>query len=151
VNLGSHILLRRSNCAGSTAQADRACHKYVVKVSSAVPKTDLLLQGDRCGAIFVDLSFMKWLHQKLGDTGYLKLSKNLPGHDVGSHTTVGRDLKAVMKQFEYVKEDFDGHLGESQGYIRLPGDLNNLHNPAKGIEDGEVRITVLVPKVPSVW
>jgi hypothetical protein len=151
VNPGSHILLRRSNCARSTAQADRARHKYVVKVSGVVPKTDLLLPGDRCGAICVDLNFMRWLHQKLGDTNYLKLSQNLPKYDVGSHTIVGRDLKVVMDQFEHVKKAFKGRLGEDEGDIRLPGDLNNLHNPANGIEDGEVRITELVPKIPSAW
>jgi len=94
---------------------------------------------------------MKWLHQKLDDADYLKLAQNLPGHDVGSHTIVGRDLKAVMRQFEYLKKPFKGRLGRDEGDIRLPGDLNNLHNPANGIEDGEVRITELVPKVPSAW
>jgi hypothetical protein len=44
-----------------------------------------------------------------------------------------------MQEFENIKKAFNG--GSQISYIPLPPPLNDLHDPERSIEDGEIRIT----------
>jgi hypothetical protein len=97
--------------------------------------------GDRCGATFVDRNFRNWLEEKLGPNLYSKLAPNNPEHAIGSHIIVDGGLRSVMGQFETMKRAFDGSLKDEQRTIELPGALGDLHDPEKGIEEGELSVT----------
>jgi hypothetical protein len=66
---------------------------------------------------------------------------NNPEHGVGSHTIVDAGLDYVMKQFEEMKKAFNGSLPKRLQNIRLPVSFMDLHDPERGIEQGEVRPT----------
>lgn len=46
-----------------------------------------------------------------------------------------------MGQFETMKRAFDGSLKDEQRTIELPPALRDLHDPEKGIEEGELSVT----------
>jgi hypothetical protein len=48
-------------------------------------------------------------------------------------------MQKIMQQFETVKKAFNGSSQIS--YIQLPRPLNELHDPGRSIEHGEIRIT----------
>ena len=97
--------------------------------------------GDRCGATFIDRNFKKWLEEKLGPDLYSKLAPNNPEHAIGSHIIVDGGLQTVMEQFERMKRAFNGSLKDEERTIELPGELSDLDDPEKGIEDGELSVT----------
>lgn len=97
--------------------------------------------GDRCGATFVNRNFKSWLEEKLGPNLYSELAPNNPEHAIGSHIIVDGGLQNVMKQFETMKRAFDGSLKDEQRTIELPPALRDLHDPEKGIEEGELSVT----------
>jgi hypothetical protein len=47
----------------------------------------------------------------------------------------------VMKQFEDIKQGFQGVRGGPDKFITLPHPLHDHTDTANGIEDGEIRIT----------
>jgi hypothetical protein len=97
--------------------------------------------GDRCGATFIDRNFKKWLEEKLGPDLYSKLAPNSPEHAIGSHIVVDGGLQIVMESFESMRKAFDGSLEDERRTIQLPGELGDLHDPEKNIEDGELSVT----------
>lgn len=58
---------------------------------------------------------------------------------VGSHTTITAGMNALMNSFEAVKRQFTG--GTWLSSITLPSVLEIEDDSAKGISDGEIRIT----------
>src|SRR5437667_12510502 len=68
----------------------------------------LLKKGDKCGAIFIDREFRKWLAKKLGPTDFQKVGGRLPENDIGSHTIVEPEMRKIMKDFEGIKRSFAG-------------------------------------------
>ena len=108
------------------------------------------ITGDKCGATFVDKSFVQWLKDKLGPTKFKILVPITPEHDVGSHTIVHEDLEKVLAEFEIVKESFDGHVPDEHNQITLPFGLRQLEIQEQGIMDGKVLITESVYFCPYV-
>jgi hypothetical protein len=46
-----------------------------------------------------------------------------------------------MESFESMRKAFDGSLEDERRTIQLPGELSDLHDPEKNIEDGELSVT----------
>jgi hypothetical protein len=70
--------------------------------------------GAQCGAEFVDLAFLKWLHPRVPN---LDISPKDFG--TGGHMVLKRDRRFLLDRFERVKHGFDG---TKEGNITLPSD-----------------------------
>lgn len=46
-----------------------------------------------------------------------------------------------MKQFEAIKTSFNGIGDPRERIISLPRPLDEIHDPSRGIDEGEIRIT----------
>lgn len=97
--------------------------------------------GANCGATFIDRNFKKWLEVKLGTADYQILAEESPENDIGSHTMVNPKMQEIMKQFESIKKIFKAIGDPRERIIQLPRPLDELHDPSRGIDDGEIRIT----------
>jgi hypothetical protein len=61
--------------------------------------------------------------------------------DIGSHYTTGPGLQFLMQGFENIREQFIGPDDQTDAFLGLPEPLNRLHDPARSIDNGELRIT----------
>jgi hypothetical protein len=85
---------------------------------------------------------LKWLEARLGHDNFKKLEASRPENEVGSHTVIGENLQAVLARFEEIKQSFaTGALRDEGRLIRLPGELNNTHDPEQGIIDGDILLS----------
>jgi hypothetical protein len=99
-------------------------------------------KGDKCGASFVDRNFRRWLERKLGAVDFRSLVGDLPENEIGSHTVVEPRMQKLMRDFETIKQRFNGISDPEESYISsLPRPLNQTHDPNRGLYDGELRIT----------
>ena len=91
--------------------------------------------GDRCGSIFIDANFKKWLRELIGDEYYLQLD---PAADLNNMYGIECDaIRHIMSKFDVIKKDFSQNSPES--FIDLPEPLNNLKLPGK-VDFGQVTI-----------
>jgi len=94
--------------------------------------------GRKCGSIFIDKAFKKWLKEKLGEH-YRELD---PDHDgeIKSHAIEGPRMQALMKDFIAAKEAF-GSQEQTEIRIHLPQPLDTLNEPERGINYGVFTIS----------
>jgi hypothetical protein len=78
---------------------------------------------------------------KLGATDYQILAEESPENDIGSHTMVDPKMQVIMNQFEAIKKSFNGIGDPRERIISLPRPLDQIQDPSRGINDGEIRIT----------
>ncbi|OCK81694.1 actin-like ATPase domain-containing protein [Lepidopterella palustris CBS 459.81] len=97
--------------------------------------------GDKCGATMIDRNFRKWLEARLGTEDFEKISGKSPEHEVGSHTIVEPNMQRIMSAFDFIKLKFGLPGNSTEEFLPLPPPLNDLNDPSRGIEDGEIRIT----------
>jgi len=98
--------------------------------------------GDKCGATFIDRNFREWLRNKLGPINFRSLTGGFPELDIGSHYATGPPgLQFLMQAFENIREQFIGPDDQTDAFLGLPEPLNRLHDPARSIDNGELRIT----------
>lgn len=112
------------------------------KVKQLQPTLQLQQIGDptgkRCGSIFVNLEFRKWLRQLLGDKNYQKLDPYMEMSKITSHATEGPALRDLMKAFDAWKRGFTKNFGRDIP-IDLPAPLQDLDIPGK-VNHGEITI-----------
>jgi len=104
----------------------------------------LTVIGDKCGGSFVDTAFLSWLRAKLGPTNYGILAGGLAREDIGPHTVMNESLEDVLKQFQELKEAYDGTAQGATNTIQLRGELGNLSIPDENIMSGEITFTKCV-------
>lgn len=96
--------------------------------------------GAQCGGSFVDRAFFRWLELRLGTADFMKIagcrSEDLP------HTSLPKKVARMLQDF--ILEVKSGFSGSETSYLRLPPPLTETTDEAKGIADGEIKITVLV-------
>ncbi|KAF2188028.1 actin-like ATPase domain-containing protein [Zopfia rhizophila CBS 207.26] len=94
--------------------------------------------GKKCGSIFIDMEFKKWLRSLIGDKNYQKLDPNTEANKISSHATEGEAMRILMKRFDALKKQF--HSGSEDRHVDLPKPLHNLTIPGK-VNSGEITIT----------
>ncbi|KAF2473069.1 actin-like ATPase domain-containing protein [Lindgomyces ingoldianus] len=95
--------------------------------------------GRKCGSIFINLEFKKWLRELIGDKHYQKLDPHMEMSKITSHAVEGRALRELMKNFNAQKEVFTKNYGRSIS-MDLPAPLENLDIPGK-VNHGEITIS----------
>lgn len=81
--------------------------------------------GDKCGAIFINLAFKRWLKNLIGERNYQQLDQTLLIHKISSHDVEGEYMRELMKNFDIHKRKFkEGHRDIK---MDLPGPLENLN------------------------
>ncbi|KAH8706945.1 hypothetical protein GQ44DRAFT_777606 [Phaeosphaeriaceae sp. PMI808] len=119
------------------------CLSY--KVEQTKPSLELvevaIATGAQCGATFVDRGFINWLKRKLGKTNFDQLDGENPEDAIGSHTAFGPSMQFLMKQFVNRKHRYTGKVVPGENIIDLPSSLCALHDPEKGIDNGQIALS----------
>jgi hypothetical protein len=84
---------------------------------------------------------MTWLKRRLGTSDFKSLGEESPENAIGSHTVFGKEMQRIMTAFQGIKHQFEGLGYPEESWIALPQPLNQQHDPARSIIDGELRIT----------
>ena len=91
------------------------------------------------------MQFINWLKKKIGPVYYEKLDPKGFGKDMGPQTVIGPTLRLVMEDFEKLKRLYTGDASEHVDVITLPGELYDVDDRERGIQEGEIRLTEYVP------
>jgi hypothetical protein len=100
------------------------------------------LVGAKCGSIFIDMAFKKWLRDLIGEDKYQVLDRTPPTYKIYSHESEGEQMRKLMKTFLYQKQKFRNGIARDIS-MDLPEPYQNLNLEHKVI-DGEITITELV-------
>ncbi|KAI9773911.1 MAG: hypothetical protein M1840_006137 [Geoglossum simile] len=93
--------------------------------------------GDKCGSIFIDLAFKRWLRDLLGEKDYQKLDQGDLAHKISSHEIEGEEMRVLMHRFTLLKRRF--WKGQRDMKMDLPSPLDDLN--VDGVVGGEITIT----------
>lgn len=95
------------------------------------------MQGEKCGSIFINREFLKWLRQSLGEVNYRHLDPNLDIDKESFHASESPAMSSLMTQFDEKKQTFTRDSRDT--YIDLPEPLADL--TISGIVDqGQITI-----------
>jgi hypothetical protein len=97
----------------------------------------IFVQGDKCGLIYLDLAFKRWLRNQLGEQNYQILNPSYNGK-ISFHATEGEYMRHLMKRFDNHKRWFTKDSRDMKLILPLP--LNNLTLSDK-VTLGELTIT----------
>src|ERR1700753_1554460 len=97
--------------------------------------------GAKCGATFIDLEFIRWWSRKLGDEYFRMLSDDRPVESFSVHNVFGAGIRSVLEQFDKMKMTYDGNAQPNMSRITLPGDLYDVDDPDRGIDEGVITLT----------
>ncbi|KAF2658712.1 hypothetical protein K491DRAFT_755999 [Lophiostoma macrostomum CBS 122681] len=95
--------------------------------------------GRKCGSVFINLAFKKWLRMLIGEQNYRELDPELGETKISSHSAEGPAMRELMRDFNARKEIFHSHYGEDIR-IDLPAPKDNLTLPGK-VNAGQIRIS----------
>ncbi|KAF1828846.1 hypothetical protein BDW02DRAFT_200221 [Decorospora gaudefroyi] len=85
--------------------------------------------GSRCGSIFINHEFKKWLRAQIGDDEYRKLDPNLDIDKNANHASETPAMRELMQAFDDVKKQFTFATPDVR--FSLQGELENLDIPGK--------------------
>ncbi|KAF2201018.1 actin-like ATPase domain-containing protein [Delitschia confertaspora ATCC 74209] len=92
----------------------------------------------KCGSVFINEEFKKWLRALIGPTNYEKIDPNTVMGKITSHVTEGRAMRELMEQFNSRKKRFRG--GEDGDItLELPAPLDDLTIHDK-VDEGYITI-----------
>jgi hypothetical protein len=94
--------------------------------------------GYKCGSIFIDLAFKRWLKDLLGEANYRELDQGQLAHKISSHDAEGGRMRKLMKEFNIHKGKFRKDQRDIQ--MDLPEPLHNL-DMGNRVVGGEITIT----------
>lgn len=93
----------------------------------------------KCGSIFINIKFKEWLRDLLGDKNYQRLGPNTELNKITSHTTEGKAMRELMKEFDTCKRGFRKDHNQDI-HLDLSAPLDNLTIPGN-VDGGEITIT----------
>jgi hypothetical protein len=96
-------------------------------------------QVRKCGSMFINIKFKEWLRDLLGDKNYQRFDPNTELHKITPHTTEGKAMRELMKEFDARKRGFRKDYNQDI-HLDLPAPLDNLTIPGK-VNGGEITIT----------
>ncbi|ORY12774.1 hypothetical protein BCR34DRAFT_289082 [Clohesyomyces aquaticus] len=93
--------------------------------------------GRQCGATWVDCEFIKWFELKLGRENFIKVVGCLAKDRYCTllKTQLGRILR------DFVSSAKSGFSCTVEYFLQLPGALGQVADPARGIVDGDIRLS----------
>jgi hypothetical protein len=94
--------------------------------------------GAKCGSIYIDGNFKRWLHELLGDRDYRELDPRNASQKISAHDTESKQMRAIMKAFDAFKKKFVKTARDMK--MDFPEPLDNLNIDGKVVE-GELTIT----------
>ncbi|KAF3050005.1 hypothetical protein E8E11_009658 [Didymella keratinophila] len=94
--------------------------------------------GAKCGSIFINRAFKRWLRSQLGDEHYTKLDPNMEIDHDSSHSSETPAMRDLMQRFDERKQAFTRESRDQ--YLDLPFPLENLNVPGV-INEGQITIT----------
>ncbi|KAH8727125.1 hypothetical protein GQ44DRAFT_725417 [Phaeosphaeriaceae sp. PMI808] len=99
---------------------------YLVKKLRPVLQLEQVGQptGSKCGSIFINRTFLKWLRDKLGEDNYRQLDPNLDIDKEAFHASESPAMRYLMEKFDERKQGFTRDSGDF--YLDLPPPLDNL-------------------------
>jgi hypothetical protein len=97
--------------------------------------------GSKCGATFIDLEFIRWLGRRLGDEYFEMLTNGRPVSSFSVHSVFGPGINSVLEQFDKMKKRYNGKAEAGVSKITLPGDLYDIDDPERGIDEGVIILT----------
>lgn len=77
----------------------------------------------------------------MGDKHYRVLDNRSKGQKINAHTTEGKEMRAVIKQFDSMKRKFSNNVPDMK--LDLPGQLSGVSIPGR-VKEGELKITKYV-------
>lgn len=83
--------------------------------------------GQKCGSIFINQEFKRWVRLLLGDEEYRKLDPNLDIERNATHASETPAMRILMKKFDALKKNFSTNSREVR--LTLPPPLQNLVIP----------------------
>jgi len=92
--------------------------------------------GDKCGSIFINMKFKKWLREILTDVHYRELDPNFEIDKLATHASETPAMRSLMKDFDVKKKHFTVASPDYQ--LELPFPLENLDIP--GVKQGLLTI-----------
>jgi hypothetical protein len=95
------------------------------------------LLGSKCGSIFINRAFLRWLRGKLGDEYYGELDPNFDIDKDAFHASESPAMRYLMQKFDERKQAFDRDSGDF--YLDLPEPLDSLSIPGV-VNQGEMLI-----------
>ncbi|KAJ4365713.1 hypothetical protein N0V83_008333 [Neocucurbitaria cava] len=93
--------------------------------------------GEKCGSIFINREFLKWLRKQLGETNYRHLDPNFDIDKDAFHASESPAMRYLMEKFDERKQNFDRHSRDL--YLDLPEPLDNLTIPGI-VNQGQITI-----------
>lgn len=116
-----HIELRNDR---QLSNWSRLASPQVCKTESEAMQSLITIPGSRCGSIFINLEFKKWLRMLLGEEEYLKLDPNLDIDKNANHASETPAMRELMQAFDDVKKQFAFSTPDVRFSLR--GELENL-------------------------
>lgn len=95
----------------------------------------MFIQGEKCGAAYIDTYFKRQLFRLIGQDRYHNIDPSYSGHRVGAHTTESSEMRKLMQQFDKKKRGFSNNSIATG--LELPESLHNLTVPGI-IEQGQL-------------
>ncbi|KAK0125658.1 hypothetical protein ONS95_000339 [Cadophora gregata] len=92
----------------------------------------------RCGSIFIDMAFKRWLSRLLGPELYSQLDGGHLLERIGSHGREGARIRYLMRHFEEYKQKF--RHGHRAIHLDLPEPFENLHIDGR-VDSGQITIS----------
>jgi hypothetical protein len=89
------------------------------------------LTGYKCGSIYIDLAFKKWLFNVLGEDIYKEYLDPKYDGEIHSHAAEGDAMRKIMKEFNAKKKRFKN--GRRDVTIELPSPLDALYQHTGGL------------------
>jgi hypothetical protein len=94
--------------------------------------------GYKCGSIFINLAFKKWLRHLLGESRYQLLDPTQLVTKISSHDAEGAGMRELMRRFDMYKASFIE--GQPDMRLDLPAPLEHLQLDDRVIA-GQIKIT----------
>ncbi|KAF2249310.1 hypothetical protein BU26DRAFT_519428 [Trematosphaeria pertusa] len=95
--------------------------------------------GRKCGSIFINLEFKKWLKRLIGEAKYRELDPDLDVDKNAAHAFETTSMRQLMRDFDTLKRDFQPN-SHQDFHLDLPHPLANLDIPDV-VNKGEITIT----------
>jgi hypothetical protein len=92
--------------------------------------------GEKCGSIFIDQEFKRWLRRLLTDRYYTELDPDCDINNV--YGVEGQKIREIMAEFDTIKKAFEQDSGDM--FLDLPRPLNNLTLDGR-VDGGQITIT----------
>jgi hypothetical protein len=83
------------------------------------------LLGEKCGAIFINIAFKKWLRGLIGPEWYHELDPTKLSDKITSRDAEGEMMRSLMSKFEAKKKAFKGVESRAM-HIDLPESFHDL-------------------------